>query len=108
MRKLTRSQGTACSELKETLKRQIEQGELAQGERVMAERKLGNMFSISRESVRRGMMELAEEGYLKMIPGRGMVVDYQSTHTTEVKSKTSTLGYIFWGSTESVIHTPVF
>lgn len=109
MKKLTRSHGKACSQLKETLKRQIEIGDLKLGERLMAERKLSTMFSISRESVRRGMQELAEEGYLKMVPGKGMVVDYRGSQPVRGhRSSTSTLGYVFWGSPETVLHTPFF
>ena len=44
MKRLSRSSERVYHELKETLKRQIELGELVQGQAVMAERKLGQLF----------------------------------------------------------------
>jgi len=93
--------------MKETLKRQIELGELPQGEAIMAERKLAHLFSISRESVRRGLRELIEEGYLKVVPAKGVFVDYRGPRK-RMSGGTSTVGYIFWNSTDSEIHSSYF
>jgi DNA-binding LacI/PurR family transcriptional regulator len=107
MKNLGRSSGRVYENLKETLKRQIEMGELAQGEAVMAERKLADLFSISRESVRRGLRELIDEGYLKVVPAKGVFVDYRGTRQRP-GSRTSTLGYLFWGSPEGIFRAPFF
>ena len=107
MKRLSRSSGKVYGNLKDTLKRQIELGELEQGEAIMAERRLAALFSISRESVRRGLRELAEEGYLKVVPAKGVFVDYRGTRQRS-GTGTSTLGYVFWGTRDSVIHAPFF
>jgi len=104
---LSRSSGRVFDPLKDTLKRQIEMGELGQGEVVMAERKLAALFSISRESVRRGLRELIDEGYLKVVPAKGVFVDYQGPRR-QLGNGTATLGYIFWGAPASVLHNPFF
>lgn len=107
MKKLSRTSERVYGDLKDTLKRQIELGELVQGQAVMAERKLANYFAISRESVRRGLRELVEEGYLKMVPAKGVFVDYRAP-IRKTGVNTSTLGYVFWGAADSVIQTPFF
>ncbi len=107
MKKLSRASERVYGDLKDTLKRQIELGELVQGQAVMAERKLANYFAISRESVRRGLRELVEEGYLKMVPAKGVFVDYRAP-IRKNGVNTSTLGYVFWGAADSVIQTPFF
>lgn len=107
MRRLSRSNGKVFNILKETLKRQIEMGELVQGEAIMAERRLASLFTISRESVRRGLKELIDEGYLKVVPAKGVFVDFRGTSKKSI-SGTSTLGYVFWGAADKVLHNPFF
>lgn len=107
MKRLSRSSGKVFLNLKETLKRQIEMGELAHGEAIMSERKLANLFSISRESVRRGLKELIDENYLKVVPAKGVFVDFRGQSRQGI-SGTSTLGYVFWGAPDQIIFNPFF
>lgn len=106
-KRLRRAGGRVFDPMKEMIKRQIEMGELGQGEAIMAERKLAEAFSISRESVRRGLRELIEEGFLKVVPAKGVFVDYQGPRRHGGQG-TSTLGYVFWGAPASVLHNPFF
>ena len=42
-----------------------------------------------------------------MVPAKGVFVDYRAPNRNP-RAKTSTLGYVFWGATDTIIHTPFF
>lgn len=60
--------------LAEDIKRQIESGELKDGDMIPTEGQLGEMYGISRMTVRHGLALLAEAGLLETIKGKGTFV----------------------------------
>ncbi|MBN1305823.1 MAG: GntR family transcriptional regulator [Anaerolineales bacterium] len=63
---------------------QIETGELKAQERLPSESELCDLFSVGRNTVRRALSELVDEGVLKTLPGLGTFVeDSRVTKTAE-------------------------
>ncbi len=60
--------------LAEDIKRQIESGELKDGDMIPTEGQLGEQYGISRMTVRHGLALLAEAGLLETIKGKGTFV----------------------------------
>ncbi|MEL7658220.1 MAG: GntR family transcriptional regulator [Bacillota bacterium] len=56
------------------LKEQIEMGILAPGDILPSENSLSNQYGVSRMSSRKGLLLLAEKGYIYAIPGKGYYV----------------------------------
>lgn len=54
--------------------RQIKSGELKQNQRLASESELCAFYSVGRNTIRRALSELVDEGYLKTIPGLGTFV----------------------------------
>lgn len=61
-------------QLKRALARLIEEGKLKPGDRIMSESELCEKYNISRITARRAIDDLAREGYLRKIPGKGTFV----------------------------------
>lgn len=57
------------------LKEQIEMGVLAPGDMLPSENSLSNRYGISRMSARKGLLLLAEKGYIYSAPGKGYFVN---------------------------------
>jgi GntR family transcriptional regulator len=55
--------------------RQIESGELKPNDRLPSESELCEIHSVGRNTVRRALSELVDDGYLKTIPGLGTFVE---------------------------------
>lgn len=62
------------AQLRDLLKRQIDKGEFAPGQRIPSEDKLNGLYGVSRITVRRALQELVNEGYLVKCPGKGTYV----------------------------------
>lgn len=56
------------------LQRQILDGELAEGQRIMSERMLAERYGVSRNVVREGLCVLTEKGLIEIHPGKGAFV----------------------------------
>src|SRR5574341_460628 len=68
----------------EAILRQIKSGELKPNERLPSESELCEIYSVGRNTVRRALSELVDDGYLKTIPGLGTFVeDSRLTKTAE-------------------------
>ncbi len=61
-------------QLKDLLASQILEGLLQPGDALPSERQLCNKFSLSRTTVREALRELAEQGLIHTVPGRGAFV----------------------------------
>lgn len=59
----------------ESILRQIESGELRPNDRLPSESELCEIHSVGRNTVRRALSELADDGYLKTVPGLGTFVE---------------------------------
>jgi GntR family transcriptional regulator len=57
-----------------TIARQIANGEIARGSRLMSERDLGKHFNVSRVTIRRALLELQERGLIEPEGARGWFV----------------------------------
>ena len=62
------------STLANTLTAQIQAGELSEGDRLPSERQLAEQFSVSRQTVRRALAELADAHLIESRPGLGTYV----------------------------------
>ncbi len=69
------------------IKKSIEEGSLSEGDRLPSEAKLCEMFSLSRQTVRKGMNLLKKEGVLTGLQGSG-------TYVGSVKKKSRRLKYM--------------
>ena len=68
----------------EAILRQIKSGELRPNQRLASESELCAIYSVGRNTIRRALSELVDEGYLKTIPGLGTFVeDSRLTKTAE-------------------------
>lgn len=59
----------------EAILRQIRSGELKPNDRLPSESDLCELYSVGRNTIRRALSELVDEGYLKTIPGLGTFVE---------------------------------
>ena len=57
-----------------TIATQIANGEIARGSRLMSERDLGKHFNVSRDTIRRALLELQERGLIEAEGARGWFV----------------------------------
>ena len=62
-------------QLKEELKKAIDQGELKPGDKISSERDLEEKYAVSRMTARRALVELENEGYVIREQGRGTFVN---------------------------------
>ena len=68
----------------EAILRQVKSGELEPNQRLSSESELCAIYSVGRNTIRRALSELVDEGYLKTIPGLGTFVeDSRLTKTAE-------------------------
>ena len=93
--------------VREILLEKIATGEFVPGEKIPSERKLCEMFSVSRTTIRRAIDELAAEGVLVRIPAKGTYVAESSLANTQ---NTGNIGFIrcFRRSPLSSINDDVF
>jgi len=61
-------------QIRNILLAQIEDGRLAPGAQIPRERELGERFGVSLAPVRQALLDLAKEGYLQRVQGRGTFV----------------------------------
>lgn len=61
----------------EDLKNRMESGHLAYGTLLPAERQLSQQYGVQRDTLRKALQALKEEGYLSSVPGSGTKVIYQ-------------------------------
>src|SRR5574340_842876 len=61
-------------QLLEILKEQIEKGEWKVGAQMPTEDQLGNKYNVSKATVRLAIAELASQGYLKKLQGKGTFI----------------------------------
>ncbi len=61
-------------QLKQILLNKLRNGEIAPGEAIPSERELEEMYGVSRITIRRALSELASEGLISRLPGRGSFV----------------------------------
>jgi GntR family transcriptional regulator len=61
-------------QIRNVLLEQIETGRLKPGEQIPRERELGERFGVSLAPVRQALLDLAKEGYLQRVQGRGTFV----------------------------------
>lgn len=76
-------------QLKEIIKRQIEEGHLQPGDAIPSERELVETYKISRPTVRQAINELVTEGLLFREKGRGTFVSKQKIKQFFLESLTS-------------------
>ncbi|MGN0801769.1 MAG: GntR family transcriptional regulator [Candidatus Faecivicinus sp.] len=69
-----RSEKFLYREIYQALKKQIEAGELTQGERLPSEDELSETFSVSKITIKRAMDMLKEEGLIRRVQGKGTFV----------------------------------
>ncbi|WP_185983466.1 GntR family transcriptional regulator [Aureimonas mangrovi] len=69
-------------EITDRLRAMIMEGELAEGEKV-PERRLTELFAVSRTPLREAIKVLAHEGFVTLVPNRGAVVAPQSLREVE-------------------------
>lgn len=72
--KLNRGSIPLYYQLRESLRNMIVQGEYAPGDKLPSEDELGKEFGVSRITVRRALSDLAREGLLERISGKGTTV----------------------------------
>ncbi len=73
------------AQLKGLIRRAIEDGRLRPGDRLPTEHELCRHFGLSRTPVRQALLELAQEGLLTRVPGRGtFVADVRATDRAAV------------------------
>lgn len=63
------------AQMRDVLRRQIEEGRFRPGERIPSEEKLNGMFGVSRITIRRALKELVDAGYLTKRSGKGTYVN---------------------------------
>lgn len=71
-------------QLKEIIKRKIEQGEFKPGDRIPTEYELCNEFAISRAPVRQALADLVNEGFLYRQQGSGTFVNHKIPSETKL------------------------
>ncbi|WP_270179786.1 GntR family transcriptional regulator [Alkalihalobacillus sp. CinArs1] len=76
-------------QLKEILKERIKSGDLETGELIPSERELGEIYEISRPTVRQAINELVSEGFLRKEHGRGTYVAKQKISQWFLQNLTS-------------------
>ena len=69
--KLEQKAVTLYQAVSEAILRQIKSGELRPNQRLASESELCAIYSVGRNTIRRALSELVDEGYLKTIPGVG-------------------------------------
>lgn len=65
-----------------SLRKKIESGKYPFGEMLPSEHKLIEIYDCSRNTVRRAIKELADEGYVQTVHGKGVVVLYKNRDQT--------------------------
>lgn len=68
-------------QLKQTILRQVQSGELSPGDVIPTEKELEARFGVSRITVRRALADLVSEGYLHRQSGKGTVVLHPKIQT---------------------------
>lgn len=86
-----RANSLKYAKLLNDLKLEITGGELREGDFIPSENKLAEQFGLSRPTVRKAISELAEEGLVRTIPGKGSVV----LGTEHLELKVTVLN-LFW------------
>lgn len=70
------------TEIYRDIKKKVEEGDYLYGELLPSENTLVGIYDCSRNTVRRALGELAEEGYIQAVHGKGVQVIYQPTDKT--------------------------
>ncbi|EEG75359.1 GntR family transcriptional regulator [[Clostridium] hylemonae] len=83
--------------IQEDLKSKIRLGELKEGDRIMSESEICEHYNVSRITARRTLNNLANEGYIKRIPGRGSFVNYYALEMHTKKYYSLAEETVHWG-----------
>lgn len=73
-------------QLKEDLLKKIKRGDLPAGEKIPSENTLAAQYQLSRQTVRKAIAELTQEGFLYPEHGRGTFVSQWAIHTNTSKN----------------------
>lgn len=103
-----KSREPVYQKLKNTIIKEIKNGTLKENDAILSERLLTERFGISRISVRKAISELIEENFLYTVPGKGTFVKGLTSEYTPTSRRTYNIGYIHWGTKESVLVIPYF
>lgn len=82
---------TKYQEVIEYIQLQIENGSLKPGDKIHSENELSNMFGVSRETVRKAIGILQEQGVLSRVKGSGT---YVSEHFLQTKEKRNRIAVV--------------
>jgi|GEM_PF-1091557 len=83
--------------IQEEFKSKIRLGELKENDRVMSESEICKHYGVSRITARRTLSNLANEGYIKRIPGKGSFVNYYALEMQTSKYYSFAEETVHWG-----------
>ena len=86
-----KGEGPIYRKIKEDILQKIEAGEYKKSSRIEPERQLCLQYGVSRMTLRQAIEELASEGYLYKVQGRGTFVSTPAFQQKNLKSFTDTL-----------------
>ena len=66
------------------LRERIDRGELVPGDRIPSESQLGDVYRLSRITIRQALSDLERDGLLERVPGKGTFVRKKSSHVERV------------------------
>ena len=90
--------------IQEDIKKKIRAMELKENDRIMSETEICNHYNVSRITAIRALNDLAEEGYIKRIPGKGSFVNYHITELHAKKYYSLTEETLRWGMVPTSKH----
>jgi len=79
--------------LRDILISRIQEGKLKTGQKIPSERELSQNYNVSRSSVRKAILSLAQEGVLIRIPGKGTFVSSHFDAINTASLKTGNIGF---------------
>lgn len=85
--------------IQEDFKRKIRSWELRENQRIMSEAEICRHYGVSRITAVRALNNLAEEAYIKRIPGKGSFVNYHVVELNASKYYSFTEEAMRWGMT---------
>jgi GntR family transcriptional regulator len=67
-------------QLADLLRQRIDGGDLSPGDRIPSEAQLGDVYSLSRITIRQALADLERDGLLERVPGKGTFVRRRGSH----------------------------
>lgn len=95
-------------EIFQELEDKIKTGEFASGEKLPSENKLAQEYSVSRETIRKALVLLAEQGYIQKQQGKGSIILDIPTYDFPVSGLTSYHELTKTQHLPSITKVPVF